>query len=73
MSAPVDVLAVMDDAAQVLGRDGNRAMAEARAAVAELIDALSDYPGMNEPSFPGTPRRLCRVRTALARVQGGAK
>jgi hypothetical protein len=39
--------------------------------LAELIDALCDFDGMTEPSIPGTPHKLRRIRTALARVQGG--
>ncbi|OCK48344.1 hypothetical protein BA766_20160 [Stenotrophomonas maltophilia] len=68
MSAPVDVLAVMEDSACALEIDARRVQADevmkARSAVAELMDEA---------------RRCCAgtgdlsdLRAALARVKGGA-
>jgi hypothetical protein len=64
----VDVLAVLDRKCKCFPTD--RDMRLTRAAVSELIDALCDFDGMTEPSIPGTPHKLRRIRTALARVQG---
>lgn len=66
----IDVLAVMDDAAQVMGRDGNRIMAEARAAVAELVEAAREYQAAME-DYVSAPRRVVsarNLRAALARI-----
>ena len=76
MSGPVDVRSAMR-VAEAYCYDAGAAtaaknMKEARAAVAELLDALADFDGMGEPSMPGTPPRLRRLREAFARVQGGA-
>ncbi len=102
MSAPVDVLAVMDADALVLRsvmrERNNKAMRsdhpeaevrqdrarylleqhhEARAAVAELIEAASevdrlsrDFSVWDDPE--SVERAVLRQRAALARVQGGA-
>ena len=102
MSAPVDVLAVMDADASVLRsemrRRNRKAMrsdhpeaavrqermkyllaqnAEARAAVAELIEAANRAAiaaVRGDDNHPGTIRNadLDALRAALARVQGGA-
>lgn len=69
MSAPVDVLAVMDRA---IAADPHRGMQEARAAVAELIEAARDYDWVIENAYDVTqtaPARA-RLRAALARVKG---
>lgn len=85
MSAPVDVLAVMDSARNSMGMrlpgelDARRAeMAEARAAVVELIEAASD--GMDVPKKEGSDqngrfynaKNAARLRAALARIGGAA-
>lgn len=38
--------------------------------VSELLEALSDFDGIAEPSMPGTPERLRRLRDAYARCVG---
>jgi hypothetical protein len=45
---------------------------EARAAVAELIEALAAFDGMGRDSVPGTPRNLRRLREAFARCGGAS-
>jgi hypothetical protein len=74
VSAPVDVLAVMDCAAETLdrGADGSAGLCEARAAVSELINAaeFARYAANGPIGYtPGADRRLA---AAIARVQGGA-
>lgn len=76
MSAPVDVLAVLDNATERLGSTVYAPeLREARAAVAELIAAsrraerlLRD---MAEAGF-GDPAQADGLRTALARIGGAA-
>jgi len=88
MSAqPVDVLAVMDDAAEKYTERGTfskaKAMREARAAVAELVEADKEYDAaraayeacayVGECHHKRTLKKAEeRRRAALARVQGGA-
>ena len=79
MSAPVDVLAVLDLAAC---RERDAGMPDgvqiaARAAVAELIEAASevdrlsrDFSVWDDPE--SVERAVLRQRAALARIQGGA-
>ena len=73
MSAP-DVLAVLDDARNVLTSLGSpgtaNGVAEARAAVAELVEAGKFL--ASNPLGMVTPGALNRWNAALARVQGGA-
>ncbi|WP_313217491.1 hypothetical protein [Stenotrophomonas sp.] len=78
MSAPVDVLAVMDREAKIarhyriesgahkVAEDASADAAAARAAVAELIEACE--------SLSGDPHAedLAALASALARVKGGA-
>lgn len=83
MSAPVNVLAVMDQTSRVLRRNlvgMPRDVEAARAAVAELIEAV------NSAAFNATSLRLndhqtcirvkpeywASILSALARVKGGA-
>jgi hypothetical protein len=83
MSAPVDVLAVLDDHMLVHGR--NRCanhqveLFEVRAAVAELIEAAETFDALivEREQFLGCLSPEMRVvrdknRAALARVKGGA-
>ena len=82
MSAPVDVLAVLDALETVSGIPGDQLqklvdVREARAAVAELIEAASevdrlsrDFSVWDDPE--SVERAVLRQRAALARVQGGA-
>ncbi len=82
MTTPVDVLAVLDEAQDWLYRssecrgDDERAVdvKEARAAVAELIEAgaLVAHERLGEGPAKRW-RNMERFRAALARVQGGAK
>ena len=85
-AAPVDVLAVMElqayrFRAARLSREirdcADRELREARAAVAELIEAASevdrlsrDFSVWDDPE--SVERAVLRQRAALARVQGGA-
>ena len=83
MSAPVDVLVVMGRAVEAMN-DAPQIPAfmsgeliEARAAVAELIEAASevdrlsrDFSVWDDPE--SVERAVLRQRAALARVQGGA-
>lgn len=84
MTAPVDVLAVMDrEANRARSReyvDQARALEAARAAVAELIEA---FDGLEQAYCrAGSPldsaertedrKRLIAARAAIARVKGGA-
>lgn len=75
MTAPVDVLAVMDAELSMLDGRGMTARfneaREARAAVAELLDAAAAiaYPYLTDPQVFNCQPRL---RTALARCKGGA-
>ena len=72
MSAHVDVLAVLDEAQALVYEPGKRGeewallIAEARAAVAELIAAVAD----NDSDCPCSGCE--RIRAALARCSGGA-
>lgn len=82
MSRPVDVLAVMDCAAETLDReaDGSAGLREARAAVAELIEALSNLcsglPHLHADLVAvlgaSNAHEVMRLRTALARCRGEA-
>ena len=80
MSAPVDVLAVMDDAAVMLNKAGRwprtaEGLRAARAAVAELIEALTlaerELKAMRAAVGSGvlTDQTIEAVSAALARVQ----
>lgn len=67
MSAPVDVLAVMDLAwARTSGRDAGDLYA-ARAAVADLIEAITAYYGDTACEYPDD-----RLDAAIARVGGAS-
>lgn len=70
MSAPVDVLAVMDRAEEN-GRNARmkREMREARAAVAELIEAAASYRAL--AIGRGMIHSGERLDAALARIGGG--
>lgn len=79
MSAPVDVLAVMTRAVGNLLRSRSQSVAnsavemrEARAAVADLIEALSLALRQNSHDMVMTGEELRTCEAALARV-GGAK
>lgn len=85
MSAPVDVLAVMEDSACALEIDARRVQADevmkARSAVAELIAADEEYnrareawlgSPANHDEFQATRDAWKRRLDALARVKGGA-
>lgn len=86
MSAPVDVLAVIDEAVATLRDDGNRALPGdleiARAAVAELIEvagSVSDAAVAHYGDAMGLHLALAatgglneRLSAALAGVKGGA-
>ncbi|WP_312321215.1 hypothetical protein [Stenotrophomonas sp.] len=91
MSAPVDVLAVMDSKIRDAEQDGKTSavqMREARAAVAELIEAAEAYAeaeaalanretdGINAESIDRLQPRVHAARrdldAALARVRGAA-
>jgi len=78
MSAPVDVLAVMDEAIVSMGmfKLGPDKLREARAAVAELVEAASavqqDLPHTTTAGPTEMVRRVLRFRSALARI-GGAE
>lgn len=78
---PVDVLSVLDDAISdycdraFTDRGGvGQELIEARAAIAELIEAAAQY--RREFGWRGTAtqeRSARRIGAALARVRGGAK
>lgn len=70
MSAPVDLLAVMDQAIQREKDAGQPYAAQeaARAAVAELIEVAESF--SDDASICGMDTR--RIDAALARVKGGA-
>lgn len=78
MSAPVDVLAVIDEAIDTLRDDGNRALPGdleiARAAVAELIEAAKELRGLMEDVRTGEYKpdtfTVQSIDAALALVQG---
>lgn len=77
MSAPVDVLAVMDEAIVSMGmfKLGPDKLREARVAVAELIEAANRAAiaaCRGDGSRPGTIRNadLDALRAALARIGG---
>ncbi|UXA53389.1 hypothetical protein M0D45_00850 [Xanthomonas prunicola] len=74
MRAPVDVLVVMDREVSRAGgafySDG-RDLVEARAAVAELIEAADQAHAFLCEKAPATATEF-RLRTALARVGGAA-
>ncbi len=87
MSAPVDVLAVLDDRIeQARSRAGCRSdkpepigvteFRQARAAVAELIDAATAMAGVQvnrqTPRNDAGSAKKARLRAAIARVQGGS-
>jgi hypothetical protein len=74
----VDVLAVLDDAAQVMGRDGYSAipngLAAARAQVAELIEAASAPVLRAAPDDRNWRERgaaFARLDAALSTNEGG--
>lgn len=75
MSKPVDVLAVINAAVSFFFskyphyEDGYN-LREARDAVAELIEALSAFDGMDVPAEHSMLPRLRRLRAAYQRVQG---
>lgn len=73
----VDVLAVMSDAAYYClfecgNGAGHDAMQEARAAVAELIDASKEASGWVDQVSAAGCKALDRLDAALARVGGAA-
>lgn len=82
MSAPIDVLAVLDVAAYMTAHTSfevSHQVLEARDAVAELVEAVSAVYG--EPCFsegqaaddPCSPDCMsCRIRAALAKFGGAA-
>lgn len=77
MSAPVDVLAVMDDRIQMAAPMSANDLRAARTAVAELIEAASRAAvaaTRGDENRPGTIRNadLDCLRAALARVRGEA-
>lgn len=78
MSAPVDVLAVMDAAEVRCGPDLAAAVAKARAAVAELVEAAELAMKWAEALPPGEPLHkesvadLNKARAALAKFGGAA-
>lgn len=78
MSAPVDVLAVLEDAAHAIHiRDHVQervALLDARAAVAELVDAARFFVNDDRQRawHPSYRKPMDDLRAALARVQGGA-
>jgi hypothetical protein len=78
MSAPVDVLAVMDGAKIYLSTSGwspspsmSRDFSEARAAVAKLIEAAEQAHAFLCEKAPATATEF-RLRTSLTRVGGAA-
>lgn len=80
MSAPVDVLAVLDDDAALLDRVGGYGddLRVARDAVAELIEAarahtVTPTAGFDRPALYFSPSQADRLLEALARVEGGAE
>lgn len=72
MSAPVDVLSAMDEATYCLNLDERDTAAsdlsEARAAVAELIEAVNDVYGDYDHASCSDTCPTCRIRAALAGV-----
>lgn len=77
MNAPVDVLAAMDAAIEADGRTHSprrAALHEARAAVAELIEAADvlHMLGVSKEEFPDWPDGWdwVRINAAVARVKG---
>lgn len=79
MSRGVDVLAVMDGAAVYLSTSGwtpspsmEAEFAEARAAVAELIEAVSAERAVGHWEYARLAEARKRTETALARVRGAA-
>lgn len=76
MSAPVDVLAVMGIAATTLHAENYsgtaNSMDAARAAVAELIEAVSAERAVGHRKYSEIAEARKRTDAALARVKGGA-
>ncbi|EKT4075723.1 TPA: hypothetical protein ACG4ML_000548 [Stenotrophomonas maltophilia] len=78
MSAPVDVLAVMDIAATSIEHSGGNVayLRQARAAVAELVKASERVQNQVDPLLHsngyGYVGAMAGHRRALARVKGGA-
>lgn len=82
MTAPVDVLAVLDEAADWLYRssesrgddDRSEAVKQVRVAVAELIEAISAFRGKRGAfmALGAKDDRVVRLWAALARICGVA-